>query len=181
MSLFIIVVSNALANTMSASQATAIFAFPLAADMLKYFESFSHRVSWEAIYLASTAVIGCLIFYAARLLKQRQGKLPSNLLFNISSILETTWFIISGLVVYFAHFSTLPKAIAVAYIIYSIFGWLYGFYLLKDQDLDLTTTKAIDIHMPVKYMDYSLAFSLVITFCALGFLTYLYLSEAFYL
>ena len=48
-----------------------------------------------------------------------------------------------------------------AYILYSIFGWIYGFYLLKDQADNIKDVD--DMSMPIKYMDYSLSFSLVIT------------------
>ena len=129
-------------------------------------------ISWEAVYLVATAIIGLLIAYEAWALKKNAGKLPTTFLFNISSIIETLWMVITGAFLYFGHFSTLPKVIAVAYIIYGVFGWLYSFYLLKDQDL--VTHDIENIKMPAKFMDYSFSFSWVIIIASLGFLFILF-------
>ena len=67
---------------------------------------------------------------------------------------------ISTTAIYYGHFIGLSKVVPMAYIIYSIFGWLYGFYLLRGQAQ--TIEEVEDMTMPTKYMDYSLSFSLVI-------------------
>ena len=68
---------------------------------------------------------------------------------------------VSVVAVYYGGFSSIAKVVPFAYILYSIFGWIYGFYLLKDQAGDIKDVD--DMSMPIKYMDYSLSFSLVIT------------------
>lgn len=141
------------------------------------FEPLLQSVSWEAVYLVATAIIGLLIAYESVLLKKNAGKLPDSMLFNISSILETLWFMVSAVILYFANFSTLPKSVAVAYILYGIGGWIYSFYLLKDQDIDIDELD--EVAMPAKYMDYSLSFSAVILPTCLAFLGFLYSQGKF--
>ena len=68
---------------------------------------------------------------------------------------------VSVVAVYYGEFISIAKVVPFAYILYSIFGWIYGFYLLKDQAGDIKDVD--DMSMPIKYMDYSLSFSLVIT------------------
>ncbi|MFW2177081.1 MULTISPECIES: hypothetical protein [unclassified Moraxella] len=135
--------------------------------------------SWQALYVAGTVIVGLFISYESLLLKRYQGKMPDSSLFHFSSMLETVWSIVSIAVLYFADFSPLFKVVPVAYILYSLFGWLYGFYLLKDTDIDIDDIE--NIQMPSKYMDYSLSFSMVIILTSLSILTKSYLSGEFLL
>lgn len=79
---------------------------------------------------------------------------------GIGSLLEGVWLLVSGLVLYYANFIPVVKAIPTAYLLYSGFGWAYGFYLLRDQ-ADLIRDVE-DITMPDAYLNYSLAFALII-------------------
>lgn len=129
------------------------------------------NVSWQAMYLIGTTIVGILILYEAIILKRYQGKLPNKFLFNVSSILETAWFFVSITALYYAKFATLVKVVPVAYTIYSVFGWFYTFYLLKDQFADAQSTDDIDeVIVPPAYVNYSLSFSLVIIATSLCFL-----------
>ena len=79
---------------------------------------------------------------------------------GIGSLLEGVWLLVSGLVLYYANFLPMINAIPAAYILYSVFGWLYGFYLLKDQ---VNTSHDVeDITLPPAYLSYSLAFAFTI-------------------
>lgn len=159
---------------------TIITTMPIAAGLTQGITPLFDIISWQAVYLAGTAIVGMMILYAARKLKANAGKIPHNTAFNVSSIMETVWFVISGIALYFADFTTLPKVIAVAYTLYSVFGWIYGFFLLKDQDIKPTDVDDIDdVPMPAKYMDYSQSFALVIILAALAFLGYLYYQGVF--
>lgn len=148
--------------------ATPLFALPLS-DTTK---AQLATVSWEAVFLVGTAVLGLLITYQAMALKRHDGKLPETSLFSIASLTETIWSMVAAGVLYWGNFATLPKVIAVAYVLYAIFGWGYSFYLLKDEDLDIDNID--DIQMPAKYMDYTLAFAIVITLSSVAFLAQLW-------
>lgn len=139
-----------------------------------------NSVSWEALYLIGTFIVGLLIAYQAILLKRNDGKMPDVPSFHLSSLLETAWMLVSALLLYFANFSTLPKVIVVAYMLYGIFGWLYSFYLLKDEAFDIDSFADIEnVAMPTQYMDYSLAFAYVIMPISLLFLAQLYRTGVF--
>lgn len=156
---------------------SSILAFGLPSDIASVFSPWLGEVYWEGVYIAATFVIGVLIAYQAIVLKHNQGKLPTTVAFNLASIFETIWFMVSAGLLYFANVSLLPKVVAIAYIIYGIMGWVYSFYLLKDEDIELTDIE--DMAMPAKYMDYSLSFSLVIMLTCLAFLTMLYMQGKF--
>lgn len=144
----------------------AFVTLPALANPLSGLSSANYVLNWQAVYLVGTLIIALLIAYESIVLKRNFGKLPQSTLFSISSILETVWLLVSVAAVYYGKFSPIAKVVPIAYILYSIFGWLYGFYLLKDQAADI---KDVDeMSMPIKYMDYSLSFSLVITLTSLA-------------
>lgn len=79
----------------------------------------------------------------------------------MTSLLEGVWLLVSGLVLYYGHFDPMVKAAPLAYLIYCIFGWGYGIYLLQDE---VDAIKNIDdIIMPDPYLNYCKAFSIVMT------------------
>ena len=138
----------------------SFFAIPSFANPFNALSSAGYIPNWQAMYLGGTLIVGALIAYESIVLKKNAGKLPESTLFSISSILETAWLLVSTAAIYYGHFIGLSKVVPMAYIIYSIFGWLYGFYLLRGQAQ--TIEEVEDKTMPTKYMDYSLSFSLVI-------------------
>lgn len=145
---------------------TAFTTLPALANPLFGLSSSDYILNWQAVFLVGTLIVALLIAYESIVLKKNLGRLPQSTLFSISSILETVWLLVSVAAVYYGHFSPIVKVVPIAYIIYSIFGWIYGFYLLKDQ---ATEIKDVDnMSMPIKYMDYSLSFSLVITLTSLA-------------
>lgn len=150
-----------LSTTTFLNDISPFFTLPTLANPLNKFSDAGYDVNWQAVYLLGTLIVAMLIAYESIVLKKNFGKLPQSTLFSISSILETVWLLVSVAAVYYGHFSPIAKVVPIAYLIYSVFGWIYGFYLLKDQATDI---KDVDeMSMPVKYMDYSLSFSLVIT------------------
>ena len=117
-------------------------------------------VSWETVYLIGTITTGWFIGQNALFIKRHDGKAPDTLMLGIGSLLEGVWLLVSGLVLYYANFLPMINAIPAAYILYSVFGWLYGFYLLKDQ---VNTSHDVeDITLPPAYLSYSLAFAFTI-------------------
>jgi len=130
---------------------------PALANPLNHLMGDSYTLNWQAIYLVGTLIVALLIAYESIVLKKNLGKLPQSTLFSVSSILETVWLMVSVVAVYYGAFSSIAKVVPFAYILYRI----YGFYLLKDQAGDIKDVN--DMSMPIKYMDYSLSFSLVIT------------------
>ena len=136
-------------------------ALPALANPLNHLMGDSYTLNWQAIYLVGTLIVALLIAYESIVLKKNLGKLPQSTLFSVSSILETVWLMVSVVAIYYGGFSSIAKVVPFAYILYSIFGWIYGFYLLKDQADNIKDVD--DMSMPIKYMDYSLSFSLVIT------------------
>lgn len=117
-------------------------------------------ISWEAVYLIGTVITGLFIGHNTLVIKKNEGKSPETLMMGIGSLLEGLWLLVSGLVLYYANFLPIVNAVPTAYILYAVFGWAYGFYLLKDQADTIYNVE--DIVMPQAYLNYSLAFILVI-------------------
>lgn len=158
---------------------SATTTFPLAANPNIFSLLNSNSMSWPALYITGTLIIAALICYESISLKRHHGKLPATKLLQIASILEIVWLPISAAVLYYGNLLPVIKTIPVAYIGYSIFGWLYGFYLLKEEDLDVDNVE--DIEMPMQYMDYTLAFAIVMMLTCLAFLGYLWFLGEFQL
>lgn len=166
-------------TTSSAIFNPAVLAVALPSDIATLLPIATGNVYWEGVYLVASLIVGGLIAYQALVLKRMQGKLPTTVAFNLASICETVWLMVSSIILYFVNLSLLPKVIAVAYLLYGIMGWIYSFYLLKDEDVDLIDIE--DMIMPNKYMDYSLSFSLIISLSCLTFLWFLYTQGKFFL
>lgn len=117
-------------------------------------------VSWETVYLVGTVVAGLFIGQNAYVIKQHKGKAPETWMMGLGSLMEGLWLLVSGLVLYYANFLPMINAIPTAYVLYSVFGWAYGFYLLQDQTDTIFDVE--DIIMPDAYLNYSMAFAVVI-------------------
>ncbi len=141
-----------------------------------FFSSFGEQIDWQSVYLIGTFCMALLISCEAISLKKHQGQIPNTLIFQIISFLEIAWLVASGVVLYYGDFNQLVKVVPVAYILYSMFGWFYGSYLLKDQVFDAKSIE--DIKMPVRYADYSMSFSVVMILTCLGiFAKLIYFGE----
>ena len=128
----------------------------------------AQSISWPALYMTMTLIIGALICYEALTLRKNAGILPNTYLFKFSSILESVWVAISIAAIYFGHFNGLMKVIPVFYILYSIFGWFYGIYILKKEASSIKNVEELAI--PVKYLNYSLSFSWVLMLTCIALL-----------
>lgn len=92
------------------------------------------------------------------MLKSTDGKLPKSKFFQISSLLDTSWFFISVVMLYTIELTPLAIAVPAAYGIYTVFGWVYGTRLLKRKGIPDSPK---DLVIPVKYIAYSQSFSLI--------------------
>ncbi|WP_320158592.1 hypothetical protein [Psychrobacter sp. NZS113] len=92
------------------------------------------------------------------MLKTTDGKLPQSKFFKISSLLDTSWFFISVVMLYVIDLTPLAVAVPAAYGLYTTFGWIYGTRLLKRKGIPDSPK---DLVIPAKYIAYSQSFSLV--------------------
>ncbi len=92
------------------------------------------------------------------MLKRSDGKLPKSLFFQFSSLLDTSWFFISVLIMYMIDLTPLATTVPAAYGLYTIFGWIYGTRLLKLRGIPDSPE---DLIIPSKYIAYSQSFSLI--------------------
>lgn len=120
--------------------------------------SYAEWLTPEVGYVAISAVVAILIWCEGQMLKKTDGKLPDSKFFQLSSLLDTFWFFISLVALYFLDFSSLALVVPAAYGIYTIFGWIYGTKLLKREGLPDSPKELV---IPVKYIAYSQSFALI--------------------
>ena len=92
------------------------------------------------------------------MLKKTDGKLPNSKFFQISSIIDTSWFFISVVMLYTIDLTPIAVAVPAAYGLYTTFGWIYGARLLKRKGIPDAPK---DLIIPAKYIAYSQSFSLI--------------------
>lgn len=112
----------------------------------------------QFIYIAFSAIVAVLIWIEGEMLKRTAGKLPQSPLFKFSSLLDTSWFFISVLMMYVIDLTPLAITVPAAYGIYTIFGWVYGTRLLKRRGIPDSPK---DLVIPPKYIAYSQSFALI--------------------
>ena len=112
----------------------------------------------QFIYITLSAVVAVLIWIEGEMLKKTGGKLPNSKFFQISSILDTSWFFISVVMLYTIDLTPLAVAVPAAYGLYTTFGWIYGARLLKRKGIPDSPK---DLVIPAKYIAYSQSFSLI--------------------
>lgn len=120
--------------------------------------SYSDWLTPQFIYVLLSAVIAVLIWIEGEMLKTTDGKLPQSKFFKISSLLDTSWFFISVVMLYVIDLTPLAVAVPAAYGLYTTFGWVYGTRLLKRKGIPDSPK---DLVIPAKYIAYSQSFSLV--------------------
>ena len=119
----------------------------------------------QFIYITLSAVVAVLIWIEGEMLKKTDGKLPNSKFFQISSIIDTSWFFISVVMLYTIDLTTVAVAVPAAYGLYTTFGWIYGARLLKRKGIPDAPK---DLIIPAKYIAYSQSFSLIFfTLCLL--------------
>lgn len=115
----------------------------------------------QTFYLVGCLLVSLCILLETRLLNKNQGKPPKNVLFSVCAVADFAWFIVSIASFYVIALTGLLKILPWLYIIFTVFGWGYGIFLLKDQ---ADTTAVKDIRIPRQYISYSQSFALVF-FC----------------
>lgn len=120
--------------------------------------SFPDWLTPQFAYIVFSAVVAVLIWIEGEMLKRNAGKLPKSLLFQISSLLDTSWFFVSVVMLYVIDLTPLATAVPAAYGLYTIFGWVYGTRLIKRRGIP---DSAEDLVVPPKYIAYSQSFSLI--------------------
>ena len=103
----------------------------------------------QFIYITLSAVVAVLIWIEGEMLKKTGGKLPNSKFFQISSILDTSWFFISVVMLYTIDLTPLAVAVPAAYGLYTTFGWIYGARLLKRKGIPDSPK---DLVIPAKYI-----------------------------
>ena len=109
-------------------------------------------------YITFSALVAVLIWIEGEMLKRNDGKLPRSQFFKIASLLDTSWFFLSVVMVYLIDLAPLAAAVPAAYGIYTVFGWVYGTRLLKLRGIPDSVD---DLVIPSKYIAYSQSFSLI--------------------
>lgn len=140
------------------------------------------QFNWLVLYLIGLVIIAPLIGYHAIITLRHKGKTPESFIFALTSLLEGVWLLVSGLLLYYGEFSKLTyplKAAPTAYIVYCVFGWIYGLYLLKDEADNIKNVD--DIVMPTAYLQYSKGFAVIMTLTALMMLGWLWQKGEFVL
>ena len=112
----------------------------------------------QFIYITLSAVVAVLIWIEGEMLKKTDGKLPNSKFFQISSIIDTSWFFISVVMLYTIDLTPVAVAVPAAYGLYTTFGWIYGARLLKRKGIPDAPK---DLIIPAKYIAYSQSFSLI--------------------
>ena len=120
--------------------------------------SFPDWLDPQFAYVTFSALVAVLIWLEGEMLKRNDGKLPKSKLFQIASLLDTSWFFVSVVILYLIDLTPLAAAIPAAYGIYTVFGWIYGTRLLKLKGIP---DSAEDLVIPFKYIAYSQSFSLI--------------------
>ena len=112
----------------------------------------------QFIYITLSAVVAVLIWIEGEMLKKTDGKIPNSKFFQISSIIDTSWFFISVVMLYTIDLTPIAVAVPAAYGLYTTFGWIYGARLLKRKGIPDAPK---DLIIPAKYIAYSQSFSLI--------------------
>lgn len=112
----------------------------------------------QTVYIAFSAFLAVVIWLEGQKLKATKGKMPASSWFHLGSIMETIWFFVSGSVWYFFEFAPLAKVVPAVYMLYSIFGWIYGTSLMSKDGIPDSPE---DLIIPKPYIAYSQAFALV--------------------
>ncbi|OOR89794.1 hypothetical protein LP109_09160 [Moraxella bovis] len=109
------------------------------------------------LYVLASLVIAVLTWVESAWVTKNKGKLPQSTAFAIISILTSSWFIISGVALYFLEFQGLLICVPVVYGVYSLTSWFVGMRLMGD---DLPDDPK-DIVLSTKYLTYTQSFALV--------------------
>ena len=120
--------------------------------------SFPDWLTPQFAYITFSALVAVLIWIEGEMLRRNDGKLPKSKLFQIASLLDTSWFFVSVVMLYIIDLTPLAAAVPAAYGIYTVFGWIYGTRLLKLKGIP---DSAADLVVPSKYIAYSQSFALI--------------------
>lgn len=114
------------------------------------------NINPSSIYIALSAVVALLIWTEGQMLKKTAGKLPKSKFFQVSSLIDTLWALVSIAVVYGLEFKSIEMAVPVAYWIYTLAGWVYGSRLMRRKGMPKTPE---DLVIPKPYIAFSQSFA----------------------
>lgn len=116
------------------------------------------QLDTQFIFIILSAFLSPILIIEGQMLKKTEGKLPNSAWFHFSSVLDTMWCFVSMAALYFIEFVPIAMSVPVAYIIYTVYGWVYGTRLLKKEGMPATVD---DLVIPKAYIAYSQAFAMV--------------------
>ncbi len=112
----------------------------------------------EVIYVALSLVVAVIIWFEGQTLKATDGKMPTSTLFHIGSLIDTLWFFVSLVCLYYLSFQSIALCVPIAYVVYTLFGWFYGTTLITENGIP---DSAEDLVIPMRYVAYNQSFSLI--------------------
>ncbi|WP_296405966.1 hypothetical protein [Psychrobacter sp.] len=127
------------------------------------------HIDSRSIYIALSAVIAILIWIEGQMLKKTGGKLPQSKFFHVSSLIDSSWLFVSIAGLYAINFKSIEMAVPIAYITYTLAGWVYGSRLLKQTGFP---KKSDELVIPKPIIAFSQSFA--ITFLPLCLFVLLY-------
>lgn len=117
------------------------------------------NLSLEMVYVALSAVIAFGIWIQIALLRRNQGRMPKTTVFHILSLSDSLWVPISVATWFFLDFDQFAITIPVAYIVYTVLGWIYAAKTIWVSDVPPKSPE--DIVFNDKYLNFCQSFALV--------------------
>lgn len=114
----------------------------------------------ELIYFFAAILIAVCILIECQMIEKNQGKMPDSKGFNFVSLMDTVWFLIALLMIFFGDFGEMVKVVAIVYVVYTVFGWVYNIGLGIKEEGSLPDS-AEDLVIYKSYLAYSRSFALV--------------------
>lgn len=132
------------------------------------------NIDWQASYLLFSLLIAMLIIYESIMLFRHNEQLPTNSIAQLVTLLDLIWLILSGIALYAINFHPVAKIVPILFIIYNLFGWFYGAYVLKDQINEQTIEEIV---IPKRFIDYSMSFGIGVMVAIIGVLYHLHQQQ----
>ncbi len=127
------------------------------------------QIPHEILYIAFSAIVAIIIWLEGQTLKATKGKMPESTWFHLGSLIDTMWFFISLACLYYLSFQSIAICVPIAYVIYSLFGWIYGTSLISKEGIPETPE---DLVIPLPYVAYNQSFALIYFVLCVGVLKF---------
>lgn len=108
------------------------------------------------IILVVSLLVGVGLIMQTLALYRTGGKFPDSPLFFMLSTLDTLWFFVCGLALYFGDLTALQKSVPTAFLVYSILSFFYA-----SANIEGMPTRPEDIVFAKPYMNFGFSFALV--------------------